>query len=266
MLIKRTERQTRRGSLAATIGGQTGGGLDRRSFLRRSGLAAGGLAAVGALPLASVRKAEAAAGSMCAGATIRKNICTHCSVGCTVIAEVVNGVWVGQEPGWDSPINRGSHCAKGAATRELVHGDRRLRYPMKLVNGQWTRISWDVAINEIGDKLMEIRGKSGADSVYWLGSAKFTNEGSYLNRKLAAFWGTNNSDHQARICHSTTVAGVANTWGYGAMTNSYTDIRNAKTMIIMGGNPAEAHPVSLQHLLEGKETQAGEHDRRSIRA
>ena len=189
------------------------------------------------------------------GATIRKNICTHCSVGCTVIAEVVNGVWVGQEPGWDSPINRGSHCAKGAATRELVHGDRRLRYPMKLVNGQWTRISWDVAINEIGDKLMEIRGKSGADSVYWLGSAKFTNEGSYLNRKLAAFWGTNNSDHQARICHSTTVAGVANTWGYGAMTNSYTDIRNAKTMIIMGGNPAEAHPVSLQHLLEGKEMQ-----------
>ena len=46
---------------------------------------------------------------------------------------------------------------------------------------------------------------------------------------------------------------MANTWGYGAMTNSYNDIRNAKTMIIMGGNPAEAHPVSLQHLLEGKE-------------
>ncbi len=252
MLIKRTERQTRRSSLAATIGSQTGGGLDRRSFLRKSGLVAGGLAAIGALPLASVRKAEAA-GPNVAGATIRKNICTHCSVGCTVLAEVSNGVWVGQEPAWDSPINRGSHCAKGAATRELVHGDRRLRYPMKLVNGQWTRISWDVAINEIGDKLMDIRAKSGADSVYWLGSAKFTNEGSYLNRKLAAFWGTNNSDHQARICHSTTVAGVANTWGYGAMTNSYTDIRNSKTLFFLGGNPAEAHPVSLQHLLEGKE-------------
>ena len=254
MLIKRTERQTRRSGLVAAIGNQSGGGFDRRSFLRKSGLVAGGLATIGALPLVSVRKAEAA-GPNVAGATIRKNICTHCSVGCTVTAEVSNGVWVGQEPSWDSPINRGSHCAKGAATRELVHGDRRLRYPMKLVNGQWTRISWDVAINEIGDKLTEIRAKSGADSVYWLGSAKFTNEGSYLNRKLAAFWGTNNSDHQARICHSTTVAGVANTWGYGAMTNSYNDIRNAKTMIIMGGNPAEAHPVSLQHVLEGKEMQ-----------
>jgi formate dehydrogenase major subunit len=252
VLIKRTERQTRRSNLAATVGRQSGVGLDRRSFLRRSGLVAGGLATIGALPLASVQKAEAA-GPNVTGATIRKNICTHCSVGCTVIAEVSNGVWVGQEPGWDSPINRGSHCAKGAATREIVHGDRRLRYPMKLVNGQWTRISWDTAINEIGDKMNEIRKKSGAESVYWLGSAKFTNEGSYLNRKFAAYWGTNNSDHQARICHSTTVAGVANTWGYGAMTNSYTDIRNSKTLLFLGGNPAEAHPVSLQHLLEGKE-------------
>jgi formate dehydrogenase major subunit len=253
VLIKRTERHARRASLAASVSEQTVG-VDRRTFLRRSGLTAGGLAALGALPLGSVRKANAGPPAAPGAAiAIKKNICTHCSVGCTVIGEVQNGVWIGQEPGWESPINRGSHCAKGAATRELVHGDRRLKYPMKLVNGQWTRISWDTAINEIGDKLNEIRAKSGPDSVYWLGSAKFTNEGAYLNRKFAAFWGTNNSDHQARICHSTTVAGVANTWGYGAMTNSYNDIRNAKTMIIMGGNPAEAHPVSLQHVLEGKE-------------
>jgi formate dehydrogenase major subunit len=254
VLIKRTERQARRSHLAATGGNQAPGGLDRRSFLRKSGLVASGLATIGALPLATVRKAEAA-GPNVAGATIRKSICTHCSVGCTVLAEVSNGVWVGQEPAWDSPINRGSHCAKGAAVRELVSGERRLKYPMKLTNGQWTRISWDTAINEIGDQINGIRQKSGPDAVYWLGSAKFTNEGAYLFRKLGAFWGTNNTDHQARICHSTTVTGVANTWGYGAMTNSYTDIRNSKTQLIMGGNPAEAHPVSLQHLLEGAELQ-----------
>ncbi len=252
MLIKRTERQTRRSNLAATVGNQAAGGLDRRSFLRKSGLVASGLATIGALPLTTVQKAEAA-GPNAAGATIRKSICTHCSVGCTVTAEVSNGVWVGQEPSWDSPINRGSHCAKGASVRELVSGERRLKYPMKLTNGAWKRVSWDVAVNEIGDQLAAIRQKSGGDSVYWLGSAKMTNEGAYLFRKLGAFWGTNNTDHQARICHSTTVTGVANTWGYGAMTNSYTDIRNSKTQIIMGGNPAEAHPVSLQHLIEGAE-------------
>jgi formate dehydrogenase major subunit len=254
VLIKRTERQVQRGQLAA-FAGQSDHGVERRAFLRRSGLAAGGLAALGTLPLGSVRQAKAGPPPPAAGAqvTIRKSICTHCAVGCTVTAEVANGVWIGQEPSWDSPINRGSHCAKGASVRELVSGERRLKYPLKLVDGEWTRINWDQAINEIGDKLITIREKSGPDSVYWLGSAKFTNEGAYLFRKLGAFWGTNNTDHQARICHSTTVTGVANTWGYGAMTNSFNDIRNSKTQIIWGGNPAEAHPVSLQHLLEGAE-------------
>src|SRR3954454_22316675 len=124
---------------------------------------------------------------------------------------------------------------------------------MKLVNGQWTRVSWETAVNEIGDKLLKVREKSGSDSVYWLGSAKMTNEGAYLFRKLGAFWGTNNTDHQARICHSTTVTGVANTWGYGAMTNSINDMRNSKTLLFMGSNAAEAHPVGMQHMLESKE-------------
>ena len=193
----------------------------------------------------------AAGGS--AAAQIKKSVCTHCSVGCTVIAEVQNGVWTGQEPGWDSPINLGAHCAKGASVRETASGERRLKYPMKLVNGKWTRMSWDDAINEIGDKMMDIREKSGPDSVYWLGSAKFNNEQAYLFRKFYAYWGTNNGDHQARICHSTTVAGVANTWGYGAMTNSYNDIHNSRAIFIIGGNPAEAHPVSLMHVLKAKE-------------
>ncbi len=254
MLIKRTERLARRTSLAV-LASQGKAGFDRRDFLRKSGLTAAGLAVVGGLPLATVRKAQAGPPVAKGSVTIRKSVCTHCSVGCTVTAEVSNGVWVGQEPSWDSPINRGSHCAKGASVRELVSGERRLKYPMKLTGGQWARVSWDVAMKEIGDKLAAIRQKSGSDSVYWLGSAKMTDEGSYLFRKLGAFWGTNNTDHQARICHSTTVTGVANTWGYGAMTNSYTDIRNSKTQIIMGGNPAEAHPVSLQHLLEGAELQ-----------
>src|SRR5210317_881743 len=224
--------------------------MDRRTFLRSTGLAVGGLAAFSMTP----RSVEAAASASSDAKTeIKKSVCTHCSVGCTVQAEVRDGVWVGQEPGWDSPFNLGSHCAKGSAVRELGHGERRLKYPMKLVNGTYTRVSWEQAINEIGDQMLKIRDESGPDSVYWLGSAKTNNEQSYLYRKFAAYWGTNNVDHQARICHSTTVAGVANTWGYGAMTNSYNDIHNSKAMFLIGGNPAEAHPVSLLHILKAKE-------------
>ena len=225
--------------------------VDRRAFLRGSGLAIGGLATAAALVGSNVTPAQAVGSA--AAVEIKKSVCTHCSVGCTVVAEVQNGVWTGQEPGWDSPINLGAHCAKGASVRETASGERRLKYPMKLTGGKWVRMSWDDAINEIGDQMLDIRKKSGPDSVYWLGSAKHSNEQAYLFRKFYAYWGTNNGDHQARICHSTTVAGVANTWGYGAMTNSYNDMHNSKAIFIIGGNPAEAHPVSLMHVLKAKE-------------
>ena len=243
--------------LSSAIDELTNTTVDRRSFLRNSGLAIGGLTAAAAVTGGRVQKAEAA-GAGTGKLEIKKSVCTHCSVGCTVLAEVAmdakgKATWIGQEPGFDSPFNLGAHCAKGAAVREHAHGERRLKYPTKLVDGKWKRISWDDAINEIGDKMLEIRKASGPDSVYWLGSAKHNNEQAYLFRKFAAFWGTNNVDHQARICHSTTVAGVANTWGYGAMTNSYNDIHNSRCMILLGSNPSEAHPVALQHLLKAKE-------------
>jgi formate dehydrogenase major subunit len=143
---------------------------------------------------------------------------------------------------------------QGASLREHGHGEYRLRYPMKLVNGKYQRISWDVALNEITAKMMELRKASGPDSVYFVGSSKHSNEQAYLLRKFVSFWGSNNCDHQARICHSTTVAGVANTWGYGAMTNSYNDMQNSKVALYIGSNAAEAHPVSMVHMLHAKET------------
>ncbi len=248
-----TARASRGGAIFAQAARHT---VDRRTFLRGSGLAVGGLAAFGALRPGRTAKAAETVIDPSAPTTIKKSVCTHCSVGCTVIAEVQEGVWTGQEPGWDSPFNLGSHCAKGASVREHAHGERRLKYPMKMVAGEWQRISWSQAIDEIGDQMLKIRETSGPDSVYWLGSAKHSNEQAYLMRKFAAYWGTNNVDHQARICHSTTVAGVANTWGYGAMTNSYNDIHKSKAIFIIGGNPAEAHPVSMMHVLKGKENGA----------
>ena len=251
MLRKKSKGLARSTNISRALAGVTGGAVDRRTFLRNSGLAAGGIAAGSILTGGMVKKAEAAAGG--ADIEIKKSVCTHCSVGCSVIAEVQKGTWIGQEPGFDSPFNLGSHCAKGASVREHQIGEKRLRTPMKLVDGKYKAVSWEDAINEIGDKMLKIRAESGPDSVYWLGSAKHNNEQAYLFRKFYAFWGSNNGDHQARICHSTTVAGVANTWGYGAMTNSFNDIHNSRAMILIGSNPSEAHPVAMQHILKAKE-------------
>jgi len=232
--------------------------MDRRTFLKRSGLVAGAGAFASQLPYQVIGKADAAADAAAVKTETKRTVCTHCSVGCAIDAVVQNGVWVRQEPVFDSPINLGAHCAKGAAIRE--HGmhehSHRLKSPMKLVDGKWQKMSWDQAITEVGDRLLKIRQDSGPDSVFWIGSSKHSNEQSYLLRKFVSFFGTNNMDHQARICHSTTVAGVANTWGYGAMTNSYNDMQNTKCAMYIGSNAAEAHPVSMMHMLHAKETGA----------
>src|SRR6056297_3417547 len=233
--------------------------FDRRTFLKRSGITASGAAVASSLPLGMMRRrAEAQTDSKPARGQVevKRTVCSHCSVGCGSIAHVENGVWVNQEPDFDSPLNLGAHCAKGASLRYHGMSEKRVRYPMKLVDGQWKRLSWDQAVEEIGDRFLQIREESGPDSVWWCGSSKANNEGAYLQRKFAAFWGTNNIDHQARICHSTTVAGVANTWGYGAMTNSYNDMHNCKSMLFVGSNAAEAHPVAMHHILRGKENGA----------
>ena len=185
-------------------------------------------------------------------------MCTHCSVGCAIDAVVQNGVWIRQEPVFDSPLNLGAHCAKGASVREhgMTHDSHRLKYPMKLEGGKWKRLTWDQAYDEISKKMLEIRKESGPDALFIVGSSKHNNEQAELLCKWARLWGTNNTDHQARICHSTTVAGLAQTWGYGAMTNSYNDEQNSKSLMFLGSNAAEAHPVSMLHTLHAKENGA----------
>src|SRR2546427_644628 len=228
--------------------------MDRRTFLKRSGVSVGAGAVAAQLPYSMIGSAEAkneAAGNV----EIKRTVCTHCSVGCAIDAVVEKGLWTRHEPVFDSPINLGAHCAKGASIREhgMTHDSHRLKYPMKLEGGKWKKISWDQAYEEVSQKLLQIRKESGPDATFWIGSSKHNNEQAYLLCKFVRLFGTNNTDHQARICHSTTVAGIANTWGYGAMTNSYNDEQNSKCLLFFSSNAAEAHPVSMLHTLHAKE-------------
>ena len=128
------------GRLSRTVAAHLGNTIDRRTFLKRSGLAVGAGAAVSQLPFSMMGKAKAAEKGQGGTLEVKRTVCTHCSVGCAIDAVVQNGVWIRQEPVFDSPINLGAHCAKGASIREHGHGEHRLKYPMKLVDGKWKRI------------------------------------------------------------------------------------------------------------------------------
>lgn len=175
--------------------------IDRRNFLRAAGLGGlgMGLYALSGPSLVKEVEAQGKTDPQAPKLEQHKTICTKCAVGCGLIGEVQNGVWVSQEPWFEHPINQGSLCSKGAAARSAVISEKRLRYPMKLEGGKWKRLSWDQALTEISAKMLELRKKYGPDMLHINFSAHQSNENGFAIRKWAGMWGTNNADFQARI-------------------------------------------------------------------
>ncbi len=162
------------------------------------------------------------------------------------------GRLVGVSPSKSHPVNRGSLCVKGWNAYEfVVHPDRLLKPMIKNDDNVLRECSWDNALDYVACRLMEIREKYGPDSIGILSSAKCTNEENYIMMKFArAVIGTNNIDHCARLCHSSTVGGLAAAFGSGAMTNSISEIRDAKVLFVIGSNTTEQHPMIAMHMLD----------------
>jgi formate dehydrogenase alpha subunit len=127
---------------------------------------------------------------------------------------------------------------------DFVQSDKRLTTPLIKRNGEFKEVGWEEALDTVAQRLSDIKGAHGPDSIGGLSSAKCTNEENYIFQKfMRAAVGTNNVDHCARLCHASTVAGLARAFGSGAMTNSIDEIRRAKCIFVIGSNTTEAHPV-----------------------
>ncbi len=232
-------------------------GLTRREFLKMGGATAAGLAAVS---LASDR-ADANVAVTNAGITYPMSydktvhtVCPYCAVGCGMKVYVKDNKVVHIEGDEENPISRGSLCSKGSSAIQLIYNDFRVKHPSKKSgNGEWEKISWSNAYNEISEKLKEIKDKYGANSVGVYGCSHATNEEDYLIQKITRIFGTNNREHQARKCHASTVGALSPSFGRGAMTNHWVDIKNAKCVFIIGSNIVENHPSGFQWVTEAKE-------------
>ncbi|UCE50481.1 MAG: formate dehydrogenase subunit alpha [Phycisphaerales bacterium] len=175
-----------------------------------------------------------------------RTTCIYCGVGCQIDLNVNPKknriVRVTSEVGCIP--NDGNLCVKGRFGMDFVGHPERLTTPLIRRNGKLEEATWDEAISLIAKKLMKIKPESGPDSIAGLSSAKCTNEDNYVFQKfIRAVIGTNNVDHCARLCHSSTVAGLARAFGSGAMTNSIDEFKNARCILVIGSNTPEAHPV-----------------------
>lgn len=241
--------------------------VSRRSFLKRSFLLSG----------ASVA-ASMSAGAAFAAPTTKKpyklanvkestNICCYCSGGCGVICSTRNGQLINLEGDPDHPVNLGGLCPKGSAMwglRNIVTKDRqaaehpgRVLYPMVRRAGkkEWERLSWEQAIDEIARRIKKTRDESfvekengvtvnRCDGIASLGAAQLNNEEGYLVQKFARSLGIVAIDNQTRVCHSSTVSGLAPTFGRGSMTSHWCDFQNADVILSIGSNNVENHPLS----------------------
>ncbi len=246
--------------------------INRRSFFK---LCAGGMAGttaslLGFAPasaLANVRQYKLLR------AKETRNNCTYCSVGCGMLIysrgdgakNAVSSIYhIEGDP--DHPVSRGSLCPKGAGVLDFIHSDRRLKYPEYRAPGssEWKRISWEEAFDRIArlmkadrDANFQQKNEQGVTVNRWtttgmLCSSAASNETGLLDHKFARALGIVALENQARLCHGPTVAALAPSFGRGAMTNSWNDIKNANVIMIMGGNPAEAHPVGFKWVIEAK--------------
>lgn len=238
--------------------------LSRRSFFK-SGLAFGASATAAAT--ASAETAHAEAPYKLRNVKEVTNICCYCSGGCGTICSSRDGELINLEGDPDHPVNLGGLCPKGAAMwglRNVVTADRKAKlhpdrplYPMVRRPGkkEWERLSWDEAVNEIARHIKTTRDATfvekedgitvnRCDGISSFGAAQLNNEEGWLVQKFARSMGILSIDNQTRVCHSSTVAGLAPSFGRGSMTSHWCDFANSDVIMSIGSNNVENHPLS----------------------
>jgi len=168
--------------------------------------------------------------------------CPYCGVGCQLRLRVKAGKIVSVIPDPDAAPNHGQACVKGRfGIAEFVHHPERLTSPLIRRDGQLQEASWDEALDFVAARLKTFQ----AQELAVISSAKCTNEENYVMQKFArAVLGTNSIDHCARLCHAPTVAGLVQSFGSGAMTNSIDEVGQAACILAIGTNTTETHPVT----------------------
>lgn len=179
--------------------------------------------------------------------------CPYCGCGCGIYLGVRGDEIVSARGDPENPASHGNLCVKGRYGFGFITHPDRLTTPLIKRNGRFEKATWDEALNLIAEKMTEIKEKITGNEDYFgfIASAKCTNEDNYVMQKFArAVMGTNNVDHCARLCHAPTVAGLVQSFGSGAMTNSIEEFKNSECFLAIGTNTTSAHPIIAMRINE----------------
>jgi predicted molibdopterin-dependent oxidoreductase YjgC len=190
-----------------------------------------------------------------------KTICPYCSVGCSLFLGIRDNAIVNVRADIDSPVNKGHLCVKGRFGLSFVTSPDRLtspllrqskskgpkskvRSPKSKIKEQESKmfkeVSWDKASEFIATKLKKYK----AGECALIASTKCTNEDNYIAQKFArVVMGSNNIDTSVRMSHAPSLTAMFDTIGMGTTDNSMTEIEQASSILIVGANITDSHPI-----------------------
>lgn len=179
--------------------------------------------------------------------------CPYCGTGCGLNLVVRDGKVVNVAAWQRHPVNEGKLCPKGRYAHEFIHREDRLKTPLIKKNGKFVEATWEEAYDLIAKKFKSFK----PEEVACLASARVPNEENYLMQKFArTVLKTPHVDHCARLCHASTVVGLAGAFGSGAMTNNVNDIAQSKCIFVIGSNTFEQHPLIGRSIMRAKQNGA----------
>jgi formate dehydrogenase major subunit len=184
-----------------------------RAFQRLRELPVVGRAADWGLGPRAVSANTKQAGARIAGLKVTESVCPYCAVGCGQLVYTRNGELVDIEGNPRSPINQGTLCPKGSASRQLIQQPGRLHKVLyRRPHGtEWEELELEQAMDMIADRMISARERGWQDrdeegrkvdrtlGFAHLGGATLDNEENYLLKKLYTAMGAIQIENQARI-------------------------------------------------------------------
>ncbi|ADY01025.1 formate dehydrogenase, alpha subunit [Vulcanisaeta moutnovskia 768-28] len=182
--------------------------------------------------------------------------CPYCGTGCQVEYGIKDDkvIWA---RGAYGPANEGKLCIKGKFGYHYVNSPERLTKPLirrtgipkgplngRPIHEVFREATWEEVLDIIASKIREILDKYGPAAIGGIMSDRSTNESIYAFQKfMRCAIGTDSIDQSATLCHEPSAWSLATQLGYGAATNPIRDVLNSRTIIVVGSNMNETHPV-----------------------
>jgi len=183
-----------------------------------------------------------------------KTTCGYCSVGCGMLIGVRDGKAVAVRGDPDHPVNEGKLCPKGLSEHHTISAEGRALYPLVRSWRGFKRASWDEALDVFASRVTQVQSTHGKDAFAILSTGQLVSEEFYALGKLARLGlRTAHYDGNTTLCMASAVAGYKRSFGSDGPPGCYDDLERADTVVLIGANIADCHPILAYRLFKNRD-------------